>query len=179
MKTPGSASQRGLGSADVRNISRATVTFGKHPSRSDVPPVFVVAMSKGNYGESADSLLYQVRSATVTDSNGKPFDVGSIKWIGADQTTADDLAAASRSQKRRGPFQNACNAIKKALAVGTLTAEQLESERAATGISAGSWNKARGHLHAQRVITRTGGGQAGPIRWSLTDQIDDTDSQIA
>lgn len=179
MKARGSASERGLGSADVRNVSRATLTFGRHPQRSDVPPVFVVAMSKGNYGQSADSLLYQIRSSTVTDSSGKLFDVGSIEWIGMDQTTADDLAVTVMKQKRFGPYQKALGVIKSALAEGEVTAEELESERAKNRISPASWNKARGDLHAQGKIKRTGGGQAGPVRWSLADTCDGADSRIA
>ena len=180
-KQTGSASVRGLGSADLRNLSRATLTFGKHPRRSDIPPVYVVAVSKSNYGKTTDSLLYQVETVNIEDDFGKSFDVGRIHWLGSDAITADDVAGERKPKSGGRPFERACRVLQDALAdeADGLTAEQLDDERAKSGIASGTWNVARSHLHKRGKIRRDGGGQAGHIRWYSVCEATDADSHIA
>jgi len=182
MKAEGTASARGLGSVDVRNISRAVLTFGPHPSKREIPPVYVVAVSKSNYGQSADSLLYRIKSASINDDHGQLFEVGMIDWLGMDSTAADEVAGVIYRQAGKRPFQEACKVLNDALkAAGKtgLTAEALNSVRAEARISHGTWIKARSYLNKIKKIERSGGGQAGPIRWSLVRGDTDADSHIA
>jgi hypothetical protein len=181
-KMTGTASGRGFGSADVRNISRATLTFGRHPHREDVPPIYVLAVSKSNYSrQSTDSLLYQVESEILIDDDGKPEDVPKIRWLGTDSTTADDLASRVSKFSSDRPFERACETIKRVL-VNTkdgLSADELESERVTARVTKGTWVNARSHLHKLGKIERSGGGQAGPVRWALVRDDTASDSHIA
>jgi putative DNA primase/helicase len=182
MKAVGTASARGLGSVDVRNMARAVLTFGPHPSRREIPPVYVVAVSKSNYGQSAESLLYRIKSASLNDNRGTPFDVGMIDWLGTDSTTADEVTCAKTRRAGMRPFQEACMVLKDTLGTAGrngLTAEALERIRVDAGITAGTWVNARAYLNQQRTIKRRGGGQAGPVRWYLVSDDTDADSHIA
>lgn len=168
-KAAGSAASRGLGSADLRNSARAVVTFGKHPTRYDSEGICVATVSKSNYGPPMEALLYRIEPVPFKADDGSNFEggIGRVRWLGTDRTTADDIAGILPPIDERNQRSEAREVITDLLASGEKTALQMEDERKLSSIAERTWQRARRDLRKDGVITRHGGGTAGPVRWSL------------
>jgi AAA domain-containing protein len=87
-KAAAAASDRGLGSADIRNVVRSVLTVGEHP---DDEGRYVVAVSKSNLGRPCDALTYRLNSVSV-EEDSKSVDVARVAWGESVTLNADDLA---------------------------------------------------------------------------------------
>ncbi len=89
-KSTGAATSRALGSVELGNVARSTLTFGPNP---DNPECFAIATTKSNYGPLAPTLSYRIEVVPTQDDLGKPCDVTRITLLGVvDGITADDLS---------------------------------------------------------------------------------------
>jgi hypothetical protein len=89
-KASGAASMRALGSVELGNIARSTLSFGRHPEANDR---YVIAATKHNMARPAPTLVYRIEVLDATDDDGQECPVTRVVLDGeAIDVTADDLA---------------------------------------------------------------------------------------
>lgn len=173
----GSASERGLGSVDIRNSVRSVVTFGSHPQEDGL---FLAVVSKTNLGRPTKALSYRIESAIVPGtSDEEPLDVGRIAWGIEVDISADELASASQQQKSedRTACEDARDAIISALTDeglgedGWVPAAALENRVVKQGqVTAGTFRRTRAKMNKAGFIERSGGGQyGGKVQWRFIE----------
>lgn len=164
-----SAADRGLGSGELSNVARSVLSFGKHPDSREGDQRFVLATTKSNWSAKAPSIEYHLESVEVLDDNGAPWSVPRVVIRGiATGITADDLAmAAPQDAEERDRLSEAQDVVLEALSEGELSADELEKRVRGNQVAAVTFERARAKLRANGRIQRTGGGVAGPVRWSL------------
>jgi hypothetical protein len=89
-KASGAASMRALGSVELGNVARSTLSFGRHPETDDR---YVIAATKHNMARPAPTLAYRIEVVEATDDDGQECPVTRVVLDGeASDVTADDLA---------------------------------------------------------------------------------------
>jgi putative DNA primase/helicase len=168
-KMSGTASSRGMGSVDIRNVARSVISFAKHPIRFDEEHLYVAAISKSNYGPPMDSLLYRIEAKPYFDDEGEEFEggVGCVEWLGTDKTTADEVAGLPEPAEEKSARGEAREIILECLSTGDKPAKELDDYVDLHGIATRTYQRARRDLRQERIIARHGGGFAGPVCWSL------------
>jgi hypothetical protein len=97
-KGAGPASQRGLGSVEIRNVARSELTIGIHP---ETPGLVVVAISKKNLAVNGDATAaYRLEAVDVLDARGLPTSIPRVAWEEfAPQISADILIAPADTRR--------------------------------------------------------------------------------
>lgn len=89
-KSVGAASARALGSAELSNVARSVITFGRHP---DDESLFIIAVTKHNLAPTTRAFTYRIETIEDRDDSDEPTTVTRIVPLGeVDDITADDLA---------------------------------------------------------------------------------------
>lgn len=89
-KASGAASMRALGSVELGNVARSTLSFGRHPETDDR---YVIAATKHNMARPAPTLAYRIEVVDAADDDGQECPVTRVVLEGeASDITADDLA---------------------------------------------------------------------------------------
>ena len=124
-KTARAAMDRGLGSADIRNVARSVLTIGPHPAETETRR-YVVAVAKANLGPAADALTYSIESARIEAPLGT-VEVARVAWGDRARISADDLAnAALPSAEEQTRVEIATDLLSDALSDGnTVPSEDL------------------------------------------------------
>lgn len=89
-KAAATASTRGLGSVEARNVCRSELAVGPHP---DDDGLCVVVPSKANLAENRSATLaYRLRPEPITDDDGEPTTIARVEWESSPpQISADEL----------------------------------------------------------------------------------------
>lgn len=89
-KANGPASVRALGSAELGNVARSVMSFGRHPEAEDR---YVIAVTKHNLSGLAPTVAYRIEIIPTSDDDGQPCETTKAVLDGeVSDLTADDLA---------------------------------------------------------------------------------------
>jgi len=163
-KAMGRAATRGLGSVDIANQARFVLAVAAHPEE---PEKRLLSVAKKNLGRPTDSLAFEIEGVDVKLDDGKIENVGRVRWLGTDVTTADEAAFGVASKR-----DSAKAALLEALSKGPVKAEELASR---IGCSRDTLYRAREDLKAagHAIRARKTGMNAGWVWFMAHDgQID-------
>lgn len=153
-----------LGSVAFTAAARVVLALGVAP---DNPNERILATVKNNISMHAPSLRYALSTWTgIAEADGQPFEAPSIRWIGEDSATADELIAARNGAvEDRGAMDTACEFLTAALADGARPSKDLYREAARERISDSTLKRALKKLGGR--VWREGTGADHQSKWEL------------
>ena len=155
------------GSAAFTQVLRGAMLLGPDPNdpEGERGSRRVLAVSSSNLAQLAPSLLYEIRTATVSGDTGEDIVTAEVACVGdSDATGSDLLGAGGGSEEPSSALDEAVQFLIAELSAGPQPASKIKKCAREVGISAATLRRAKESL--QISVSKT--GYQGAWEWCLS-----------